>query len=318
MLNKKIGLVAMLACFAASGIMAGTLTNYTSGDVLLCFTKGGQDLVVDIGPVTALTGASANQRIPITQYNATQLGDLGNNNTLTWSAYTWLANDTLFVTRPRTSLTSQTAPWVSTPVGNQQLVDGRMKTVPLGSASFSLNSPNVDNSSTAIIETSDTPGLPNPGYTSGTSYYSAMRGSYGGNFNGFFQGNPEKTTAGNFTTVGQVVRSDFYMMTPNTSSTAGTWLGYFEFAPNGTMTYVAYPSSTPVIKSISRTNTTATISYIAGVYGTYKLRGTYNLTTAGAVTNWPAITTVISGDNNIHTVTDTDAAAVKFYTITAQ
>ena len=35
-------------------------------------------------------------------------------------------------------------------------------------------------------------------------------------------------------------------------------------------------------------------------------------------TNWPAITTVTSGDNNLHTVTDTDAADVKFYSITAQ
>ena len=97
MLNKKIGLMALLASCAASEIMAGTLTTYTSGDVLLCFRKGGQDMVVDIGPVSTLTGASVNQRIPITQFTATHLAELGSRNSLAWSAFTWLANDTRFM-----------------------------------------------------------------------------------------------------------------------------------------------------------------------------------------------------------------------------
>ncbi len=319
MLNKKIGLMALLAGFAASEIMAGTLTNYTTGDVLLCFRKGGQDMVVDIGPVSTLIGASVNQRIPVTQFNATQLAELGSRNSLSWSAFTWQANDTLYVTAPRSSVDQQAAPWLASPLGNQQLVDGRMAKVPQGAASFNAANPNANNSSTVVIEASDTPSLQDPGYAAGgTSYSSALAGSFGGNFNGFFQGNPEKITPGTFTTAGKVVRSDFYSMTPTTGYAQGTWLGYFEFAPSGAMTYVAYPITTPVIQSISRSNNITTITYTTGQYGAYTLRGVGDPATAGAQSSWPTVTTLGSGDNSIHTITDTTAADRKFYIITAQ
>ncbi|MDD5138777.1 MAG: hypothetical protein PHY43_00785 [Verrucomicrobiales bacterium] len=308
--------MALLAGFAASEMMAGTLTNYATGDVLLCFRKGGLDMVVDIGPVATLTGASANQIIPVSQYNATQLGELGNNNNLNWSAFTWLGNDTLYVTSPRSSVDQQTAPWLSKAAGSQDNVALRMATIPVGSAAYNLANPNPNNTSTVVIEESASAG--NANYPSGNSYSTALQGSYGNNFDGTFQGNPEKTTPNNFQTAGKVVRSDFYQMTPNDGYAQGTWLGYFELAPNGTMTYVAYPSTVPVIQSINRTNTTTTITYTAGLYGTYTLRGAADLATAGAATNWPAITTLTSGDNAVHTVTDTTTDDIKFYTITAQ
>jgi hypothetical protein len=316
MLNKKIGLIALLAGFAAGEIMAGTLTSYATGDVLLCFRKGGLDMVVDIGPVSTLTSASPNQRITISQYNSTQLAELGTRNSLGWSAFTWLGNDTLYVTSPRSSLNQQTAPWLSKTAGSQDNVVQRMATIPVGSVAYNTANPNPNNTANVVIEESASAG--NLNYPSGNSYSTALLGSYNGNFDGNFQGNPEKTTANNFQTAGKVVRSDFYSMVPNDGYAQGTWLGYFELNTNGVMTYVAYPSSVPVIQSVARTNTTSTITYTAGLYGTYTLRGTSNLASAGNPTNWPAITTVTSGDNNSHTVTDTDAAAVKFYSITAQ
>jgi hypothetical protein len=316
MRNKKIGLIALLAGFAAGEIMAGTLTNYAAGDVLLCFRKGGLDMVVDIGPASVLTGASPNQRITVSQYNATQLAELGSLNSLNWSAFSWLGDNTLYVTSPRTSVDQQTAPWLAQTAGSQNNVALRMATVPTGSAAYNLANPDPNNTSTVVIEESTSAG--NANFPSGNSYSTALLGAYNGNFNGTFQGNPEKTTANNFQTAGKVVRSDFYQLTPNSGFAQGTWLGYFELAPSGTMTYVAYPTTTPVIQSLSHTNTTTTITYTAGTYGTYTLRGTTDLTTAGAQTNWPAITTLTSGDNASHTVTDTTAAAVKFYSITAQ
>ena len=73
MLNKKVGLIALLTSVAASGVWAGTITNYAVGDVLVCFRKGGNDMVVDAGPLSTFTNATANQRITITQYTGTQL-----------------------------------------------------------------------------------------------------------------------------------------------------------------------------------------------------------------------------------------------------
>jgi hypothetical protein len=107
-------------------------------------------------------------------------------------------------------------------------------------------------------------------------------------------------------------------MTPTSGYALGTWLGYFEFNTNGVMTYVAYPSTTPVISSISRSGNTSTINYKTGLYGTYILRGTNSLTSGTAMASWPAIVTLSSGDNATHTITDTTTDDIRFYTITAQ
>ena len=315
MLNKKIALVALLGAFAAGEMRAGTLTNYATGDVLVCFRKGGQDMVVDIGPINTLTNATANQRISLSSYyTTTQLNELSTQRKqLPWSAFTYLTNDTLYVTRARTSQAVQTAPWLCASAGSQNNVARRMATIPVGASSYNGNSPNANNTSTVVIEDSVSSG--NANYTLGLSYSTALAGTYGGNFDGTFQGNPETTTPNTFTTP---VRADFYQLTPTAGYALGKWMGYFEMATNGILTYVAYPSAVPVIQSIVRTNTTTTITYTAGLYGTYTLRGATDLATAGSVTNWPFIATLTSGDSAVHTVTDVTAADVKFYSITAQ
>ena len=50
-------------------------------------------------------------------------------------------------------------------------------------------------------------------------------------------------------------------MTPTSRYGLGKWLGYFELSTNGVMTYVAYPSTTPVIASINRSGSSNTITY---------------------------------------------------------
>ena len=277
-------------------------------------------MVVDAGPISTLTNGTPNQRIPITQYTGTQLAKVGTNG-VSWSAFTWFdgtvsPNWTLFVTSPRSDLNTQTTPWQEKGISSQKITALRMATIPPGA----LDEFNLDvypvSSSSAVVEEDSSDG--NANYTDGVSYHDALAGAYGSDFDGSFVGNPENTTAGNFTTAGQVVRSDFYQMTPTGGFGFGNFLGYFEFAPNGTMTYVAYPSAVPVFNSVTRTNTTTTITYTTGLYGTYTLWGTNSLTSGTAMTNWPAITTLTSGDTATHTYTDTTTNDVRFYTITAQ
>jgi len=74
----------------------------------------------------------------------------------------------------------------------------------------------------------------------------------------------------------------------------------------------------PVINSIARTNTTTTINYTTGLSGTYTLRGTNNLSFGAPGTNWPAISTLSSGDSAPHSTSFTDTEDNKFYIITAQ
>ena len=316
MLNKKIGLVTLLAGFAASEIMAGTITNYASGDVLVCFRKGGNDMVVDAGPISTLTSASVNQRIPITQYTGTQLADVGTNG-VSWSAFTWLTSDnSLYITRPRSTLNQQTAPWTVQSDTAQSTVGLRMATIPPGA----LDELNLlvypESTASAVVEEDSSSG--NPNYTHGVSYHDALAGAYGSAFNGYFQGNPENTTINGgcnnkFTLLGLVSRSDFYQLTPGGSA---IWLGYFELNTNGVMTYVAYPPTTPVINSISRSGTTATIKYQTGLYGTYTLRGTTNI--SAPVSTWPVVTTLSTGDTLTHNYPDTDSTSNKFYIIKGQ
>ena len=324
MLNKKTGLIALLAGFAASELAAGTLSSFAVGDVLVCFRNGGaNDLVVDAGPISTFTSATPNQAIPITQYTGDQLAYVSTN-AVSWSAFTWYdtsvsPNWTLFVTKPRSSLDIQTAPWQDKSPGNQQLTGGRMATIPPGTVDEAAYIPSgalsTLNTATAVLEGDIS--ASNPAYKTGQSYRDALLGAYGSQFNGSFQGNPENTTPAIFTTSGTVVRSDFYQLTPTSGYGLGTYLGYFEFSTNGAMTYVAYPTAVPVIKSISRSGATTTITYTTGTYGTYTLLATNDLT--APIATWPAISPLSSGDTLTHTITDTDSSSInKFYIIQAQ
>jgi hypothetical protein len=317
MLNKKTGLIVLLATITAGELWATTLTSYAIGDVLICFRKsagGGNDLVVDAGPVSTFTNASPNQRITISQFDGSQLALVGTNS-VNWSAFTWFdgtvsPNWTLFATKARSSVNTQTTPPQAGNSGQQQLATTDMTPVPAGAANKRTFKP--QNTDTAVVEPDDS-----SSYTDGQSYSTSVGPN--SDFNGDYQGgNVEGTTPGNFTTSGRVVRSDFYRLTPTGGFALGKFLGYFEFNTNGVMTYVAYPISVPVIKSISRSGTTSTINYTTGLYGTYTLRGTNS---AGLLTprnTWPAIATLTSGDTVIHNIPDTTADNNRFYTITAQ
>jgi len=329
MLNKKLGLIAILASVAASNILAD-ITSYAVGDVLLCFRKSGgaNDLVVDAGPISTFTNATLNQRIPITQYTGGQLAAaLIGTNGISWSAFAYFddtvnPNWTIYMTRARSALTldTQSSPWPADSAGGQQyLITTALSTIPPGANhNFSVVLYNTNSTSAAVIEPNYSTGATSGNYPDGQSYDTALDplGLSDNNF-GAFSGNPENTVANNFTTTaGNVARSDFYWIPP-TGSGAVKYLGYFELSNNATMTYVAYPTAVPVIKGISRSGNTATITYKTGIYGTYTLLGTNKL--SGSLSTWPAVGGALStGDNLTHTVTDTDSVSNKFYIIQGQ
>jgi hypothetical protein len=209
-------------------------------------------------------------------------------------------------------LDTQTAAWRSLGGDSQNNTILRMQNIIPGATNSLYYNVYPASSSSAVVEDDLSSGDAN--YPTGTSYRDAYVGSYGANFSGTFSGNPENTTLSTFTTSGKVVRSDFYQLS-TTPNAQGKLLGYFELNTNGVMTYVAYPSSTPVISSFSRADTTTTITYSAGIYGTYTLRGTNTAGLTAARTSWPAISTLTSGN---HTVQDITTDNNRFYIITAQ
>lgn len=267
MLNKKLGLIALLLSLVANELLAGSLTNYAVGDVLVCFrtAAGANDLVVDAGPIATLTNATVNQRIPIS-YTGSQLKLAApTTNSVIWSAFTWLDDNasfpasiqwTLFVSRPRTAIWTQSRPWTAVSQNAQALAGGEMSLVS-GGASVCLGY-NAVNTPTAIIEPDDA-GNSNPQYgAAGESYVGALispdASTY--NFGGFFGGNPEITAPANLTSSGKVIRSDFYQIPPSGGGSV-KFLGYFEMNTNGMMTYVAYPAA-PTVTTVAATSITTT------------------------------------------------------------
>jgi hypothetical protein len=316
MINKQLGLMALLAGCAVGNIVAGDFNNYAVGDVLVCFRNGGaNDLLVDAGPVSTLVNASPNQVITIGQYTTAQIdAAFGSANGIDWSAFTWGSDNTLFATQARASLNIQSTPFQRKSATSQGYVVQRMNAAQFGAtnniAYNGLNTP------TAVIEPDSS-----SGYSFGAlSYKDSLLGAYGGRFNGTFSGNPENVTPGDFTTSGTALRSDFYQMTPVSGFGLGTYLGYFEMATDGTLTYVAYPGTVPTIpaiQSISRSGAVSTITYTTGLSGTYTLRGNNTLISGLAVTNWPAIA-ILPNAATVQTYQDTDSSDIKFYIITAQ
>jgi hypothetical protein len=316
MINKQLGLMALLAGCVAGNIVAGDFNNYAVGDVLVCFRNGGaNDLVVDAGPVSTLVNASPNQVIPIGQYTTAQIdAAFGSADGVDWSAFTWGSDNTLYATQARVSLNTQSAPFQRKSSTSQAYVAQRMNAIQLGATNNIAD--NGLNTAMAVIEPDSS-----SGYSFGAlSYKDSLSGAYGGRFNGTFSGNPENVTPGDFTTSGTVLRSDFYQLTPVSGFGFGTFLGYFEMATDGTLTYVAYPGTVPtipVIHSISRSSTVSTITYTTGLSGTYTLRGNTTLNSGLAMTNWPAIATLPDAAT-VQTYQDTDSSDIKFYIITAQ
>jgi hypothetical protein len=320
MINKKTGLITLLASFAVGEIMAGNLNTYVAGggDVLICFRKATGDLVVDAGNISTFTALSANQRYGISAYTGSQLATVNSGpgtNGVAWSAFTWTNGSTIYMSKPRpaAALSTQTTPWNPQSGASQNLVINRMNKVVQGAQDeFTFNAASTG---TAVITEDSSVG--NINFVNGLSYRDAIFGAGStANFYTTFQGVPENTTPNNFVTAGKLQRSDFYQLAPGGAS--ATWLGYFELSTNGAMTYVAYPSSTPVIQSISRAGNQTTINYIAGVYGTYTLRSNTSLNSGTPLISWTVVSTLASGDTASHSITFTDNNPNSFYTITAQ
>jgi hypothetical protein len=314
MLKRKIGLITLLAGLSTSPLFAdNTLTNFTTGDVLICFRAGsGQDLVVDAGPINTFLGYAQGSTNTITAFTPSQLSVIGLN-AAAWQVFAWKSDNSLYITRPRTGdINSQSAPYHNQTGVQQNQIAGRMAYVPSGAA-YSYLPPNTyDANSTAasVIESDD-----DSTYYYGKSYGNAYNGATKGRWNNLFQSNAENNLSGSFTTSGKAARADLYVLTPDpTASSDSTYLGYFELAPNGTMTYVAYPASRPTVQSFARSGNSTTITYTAGLYGTYTLMGSASLTSP----SWTSLGTLPAGDTAIHTTNFTDTATVHFYKIQGQ
>lgn len=311
--------------------------NYNSGvgaygDLLIGFrpSSGSYDLVVDAGSVTSFINLGAGQSIAInpTYYTGSFLSYIGTNS-IFWSAFACQRlsaqqTNNVWVTRARTSLNTQSTPWPRLNYSGQGGAASQIDSIGDGSANiaFSVTTPfgtSPAGSSTAIVEPKG--GAP-AGFYNSYSYLTGSGGNLGGNFWGDAGGTSiEQATASNFTTSGQPVRADFYQLNSTTNaSQVGTYLGYFELATNGVLTYYAATTTlaTPAIVKFTRIGTTNTIYYTTGSSGTYTLRATNSVGLASASrTNWPSVFT-LANTTITNSITEVTTNAPRFYVITGQ
>jgi hypothetical protein len=325
MLKQKIGLIALLTGLTGCSLYASsTLTNFTSGDLVISFRGGSYDLVADAGPISNFLNATPGSPLSVMPYTTDQLAKAGypSGSGSIWQGFAWQGN-TIYITQPRSvSADTQTTPWLDQTATYQTLIAQRMATVVQGAAAiFKQHS-----SDTSGIFTNSTPTAviePNfsKTYTAGLSYNDAYLGGYGGQWDGNFQGNAENdNSAVQSTNVNVLARSDFYKLTPSNGSVTATYLGYFEYTTSGAMNYVAAPAtvlSVPIITSITRAGTTTTIQYKTGISGSYNLYCCTLVT--NAMSTWTNLVgSLSSGDTTTHSISLTDTNAMDFYLIKGQ
>jgi len=240
-LLSKTLLAAAGATLITQAAQAGT-TTYTAEDLLLGVqtvtgsppTAGANDLLIDIGQASAYyqatspffvgTQAGTGSGFTLSDVNTV----LGSANSQSWAVVgavklgdpsnpAGLPANTLFLSKARPDAITQSTPWNSS--GSQSTVAGKISTTGSGY-----------NGATALSDsasaTSQSTASANP-----PSYGFEMKP--GGNFGGSFGGNLQQVTPGTFSTGGHSF-ADLYEVPQSGAGGPGTYLGYFDWAIDGT------------------------------------------------------------------------------------
>ncbi|MEI9962350.1 MAG: PEP-CTERM sorting domain-containing protein [Limisphaerales bacterium] len=143
----------------------------------------------------------------------------------------------LWVTKARSDIGTQSSPWTANNFFAQGTTASRIDGIGGGGLDYGLSiSAGPANTPSAIA-------IPYTFNFAGDTSYTLGIGD-NGNFNGAFQGNIENTTPGSFTSGSTPVISDLYELDPADAGSAGTYLGYFQLDPNGTLTFNPVPEPT--------------------------------------------------------------------------
>ena len=279
-LVKFLKIAAILAVSTAMRVHALPFL-YEPGDLTLGLRKtdGTTDITVNLGRYTLFSGMAPGSSTNLAAYSQAQLNaaftDLNSLRlSITGAARPGDSNivsadlpetnlPTIWVTRARTSPNTQTTPWnrqSATALGNSA---SRIRSIGVNATNYSrgqLAGPN-NTTTTVLIPRSD------------ALSYSVQIGT--GNLNNTFQGSVEATTPAGFSTGGTAVRLDLYELRPG--SGASKHLGFFEFTPQGQLTFTAAGGAAPV-----PTLSIADASVTEGTGGTAQLSFLATLSSAAA------------------------------------
>jgi hypothetical protein len=309
------------SCALVQSVQAAGFTD-TNDDLILTFrnTDSNDVIEVDIGHASIYDSAAPGSSIPITAYSpSAQLETVFDNlNSLAWSVGGCVPNvgdngvsglpvATLWETAPRSNPNVPAQPWTRESYYTQGLADGKIESILANAQTWANSAPpnSVSNTSTAVV-------IP---YGSGDNA-NAPLGALG-NYLGTFQGDVENTTSTNFGSAGSPSRSDFYELQPG--SGPGTYLGYFELATDGSMTFhgpaltVTFPAPTPSASTDGAGN--IFISFPTTANGTYALSYTNAAGLSAPVSTWPTVSTNIIGDGTVKAFQQSISGTGTFYSV---
>lgn len=320
--NPKLirSLAAAVGGFALfTGAVSAAPFLYSQGDLALTFRKtgGASDLVVNIGKATNYNTLPLGTSVSISNLLVAHLGSaFAGVNDLAWAVggANRLGGDpnypanTLWVTKPRLDASTQSTPWLRKGQFDQGSTAGQVDGVGAKAATYSGNvASNANNTATAVV-------IPSNNLDYGLN---VIIGN--GDYDGSFQGNVQSVTASDFDAdFANVSRSDLYELLPG-SDTPGRYLGYFEFTPDGTLTFntIVPPPPRPTITSITRVGDVTSVSFTTTASATYRLRYTNEAGLGAPVSTWTTGSS-INGTGAVLSLADTNSAGIRFYAVEAQ
>ena len=326
--NPKLirSLAAVVGGFALfTGALPAAPFLYSSGDLILTFRKtgGASDLVVNLGKATNYNNLPAGTSFAVSNLLVAHLNSAFSGvNDLSWAVAAAnrppgdpnYAVQTIWVTAPRADVNTPAIPWLRKGQFTQGATAAQIDATGANPATYSgLNTSNANNTATAVI-------VP----VTNDNALSPIIGT-GGDYDGTFQGNAQNLTASDFDTdPANLTRSDLYELIPGTTAggtynTAGRYLGFFEFKPDGTLTYNT-PSALPprpTITNITRTDDVTTVSFTTVSGATYRLRVTDATGLTASVSTW-SIGSSTAGTGSVLSLSDTNTADIRFFAVDAQ
>jgi hypothetical protein len=343
----QIALAGGSALLLLQTASAQTFT-YNNNDLGLGFRKTGSfqenyEVVVNIGQASNYFGAALGTTLTVTNFSASQLtpSTFANLNNLSWSVFGYYSGSgfgtsypssvafTLWITVPRANSAVRSADATRLTRGGQASVRSPITSIfanafyvanDLG-ASSQYNTPSFVRESIATY----------PLHLLSIWMGSIVDPTIGTLNDAWPEGNLEIKTPGNFTTA---VRSDLYevrplfdasgnpIVDPHTGTSGLAWyIGYFQFNPDGTMTFTREAASTTpsqVTLNLARTNNVSTISFASSSSVTYKLFFTNSAGLSAPVNNWPSQSGTITGDGTTKSFQDTTTDPMRFYRVREQ
>lgn len=336
--------LAVLGILAMAETGSAQPFTYTNNDLVLGFRKTGGfagtfEVVVNIGKATNYAKAQPGASFAVPNFSLSQLtpGSFGDINHLNWSAFGFsktnltavlpgYVNNTLWLTVPRTSPGTQSTPPTRLSYASQGQVGVQINSI--GSGGVFLSSQTASNQYNTAKYLREPSGDP----ANLSSYIGAVGSATDSTLRDTWTQNLENSTPTSFASC---IISDLYEVTPtvdqqnhpatdpHTGQTTGPayYVGYFQFCPDGTMTFFRASGTTPPpapVLTVARDGTTNYISFTSANGAVYSLYYTNSAGLTRPLSTWPTSPTTITGDGSVKTFTNSPGDAERFYRVGAQ